>query len=246
VLLGTRTGSPVAAFAQLSRAFKAATLDQLLDPRPFPDFRGGTFHISNPALTPQRASTLEAGLSQRRAGGRWEVVAYRTAVADEIDFDPATFGYRNIGRSSHYGVEASLRMRDGAAFAPHAAYAWTRVEAGDEDRRGRQLKNIPEHRLRAGLTARLPAGVRADLRVAWSAGRWLDDSNAFALADERVVDVRIWRAFGRLRARLDALNLTDRQWEPLGVTVPDFTGGVSPHYWPAPGRAVRAGLEWTF
>jgi outer membrane cobalamin receptor len=246
VLLGTRTRSPVAAFAQLSRAFKAATLDQLLDPRPFPDFRGGTFHISNPGLTPQRASTLEAGLSQRRAGGRWEVVAYRTAVADEIDFDPATFRYRNIGRSRHYGIEASVRMRDGAALSPHVAYAWTRVEAGDEDGGGRQLKNIPEHRLRAGLTARLPAGVRAELRAAWSAGRWLDDANAFALADERVVDVRIWRAFRRLRARLDALNLTDRQWEPLGVTVPDFTGGVAPYYWPAPGRSVRAGLEWTF
>ena len=244
--LGARTGAPVSAFVQLSRAFKAATLDQLLDPRPFPDFRGGTFLVSNPGLTPQRASTVEAGLSQKRARGRWEVVAYRTAVADEIDFDPATFQYRNIGRSRHYGLEASVRLLDGAALSPHAAYAWTRVGARDEDRRGRQLKNIPEHRLRAGLDARLPGGLRAALRLAWSVGRWLDDANAFPLAAERVLDLRAWRTFGRLRVRLDALNLTDRRWEPLGVTVPDFTAGVSPYYWPAPGRAVRAGLDWTF
>jgi outer membrane receptor protein involved in Fe transport len=244
--LGSDPGGAATAFAQFSRAFKAATLDQLLDPRPFPDLRGGSFRVSNPGLTPQRAGTVEAGLSQKRAGGRWEVVAYRTAVADEIDFDPATFQYRNIGRSRHLGLEANVRLLEGRTISPQAGYTWTRVEAAGEGRRGRQLKNIPEHRLRAGLAARLPGEVRAELRLAWSGGRWLDDANLFPLTGERVLDLRVQRTFGRLRVRLDALNLSDRRWEPLGYTVPDFTGGVAPYYLPAPGRAVRAGAEWTF
>jgi outer membrane receptor protein involved in Fe transport len=245
VRLGSLRGAPVAVFAQASRAFKAATLDQLLDPRPFPDFQGGTFRVSNPRLTPQRASTFEVGLSQDRRGRRLEVVGYRTAVADEIDFDPATLRYRNIGRSLHYGVEASARFLDGGAVSPHAAWAWTHVEATGEGRSGRQLKNIPEHRLRAGLSARLPGGVRAELRLVWSGPRWLDDANAYPLRDERVVDVRLARSFGRVRLRLDALNLTDRRWEPFGYVVPDFSGGEAPYYSPAPGRAVRLGADLT-
>lgn len=244
--LGPLAGSPVSAFAQVSRAFKAATLDQLIDPRPFPDFRGGSFRISNPDLAPQRALTVEAGLSQRVPGGRWEAVVYRTAVEDEIDFDPATFRYRNIGSSLHYGLEAGVRVLEGKAISPHATYAWTRVEATQEGRRGLQLKNIPEHLLRAGIRARLPGAVRADVRFTWSARRWLDDANLFPAGDTRLVDVRLARTFGRLRVRLDGLNVTGNEWEPVGYTLQDFAGGVVPYSFPAAPRAVRVGVEWVF
>ena len=244
--LGSRAGFPVSAFAQVSRAFKAATLDQLLDPRPFPDFRGGSFRISNLDLSPQRAATVEAGVSQKVSGGRWEAVVYRTAVEDEIDFDPATFRYRNIGSSLHYGLEASARFLEGKGISPHATYAWTRVEATQEGRRGLQLKHIPEHRLRAGIAARLPGAIRADVRLTWSARRWLDDANLFPLGDARVVDVRVERSFGRLRLRLDGLNLAGHEWEPIGSALPDFEGGVVPYYFPGPSRAARLGVEWAF
>jgi outer membrane receptor protein involved in Fe transport len=244
--LGTAGGAPVSLFAQVSRAFKAATLDQLLDPRPFPDFQGGSFRISNPLLSPQRASTLEAGLAQARPSGRWELVAYRTSVEDEIDFDPATFRYLNIGRSRHYGFEASARLFDGRSLSPHAAYAWTRVQATEGGRRGWQLKNIPEHLLRAGLTARLPGGLGADVRLTWTGGRWVDDANEIPFRDGRVVDLRLARMFGRARLRLDALNVTGHEWEPLGYVLDDFAGGQVAYYLPAPDRAIRIGVEWAF
>jgi outer membrane receptor protein involved in Fe transport len=231
---------------QVSRAFKAATLDQRIDPRPFPDFTGGTFRISNPDLSPQRAATVEAGLSQKVSGGRWEAVVYRTTVEDEIDFDPATFRYRNIGRSLHTGLEASVGVFEGGTISPHASYAWTRVEATTEGRRGLQLKNVPEHLLRGGLRARLPGRLRADVRVTWSARRWLDDANRFPAGEARVVDVRLDRTFGRLRVRLDALNLLDHEWEPVGFTLSDLAGGVVPYALPAAPRALRAGVEWAF
>jgi outer membrane receptor protein involved in Fe transport len=62
--------SPVSFFVQLSHAFKAPTLDQLFDPRPYPDGFGGTFTISNPALLPQRARNIEAGLARTTPGER--------------------------------------------------------------------------------------------------------------------------------------------------------------------------------
>jgi outer membrane receptor protein involved in Fe transport len=246
VALGPHSRPPLSAWLQHSRAFKAATLDQLLDPRPFPDFSGGTFQISNPRLVPQRARTWEAGLSQAAAAGRWEIVAYRTAVGDEIDFDPATFRYRNIGRSLHQGLEASARVLSDRRLSPHVTYAWTRVEAQAEGRRGLQLKNVPEHLLRAGLRARLPRGLAADARVTWSAGRFLDDAGQVPSAEAAVVDLRLDRRFGPLRARLDALNLTDRAWEPVGYLLPDLAGGEVPYVLPPAPRTVRFGLDWSF
>jgi outer membrane cobalamin receptor len=83
--------TPFSLFVQLSHAFKAPTLDQLFDPRPYPDGAGGTFTISNPDLRPQRARNLEAGASRSTPSSDWSVVAYRMNVRDEIDFDPQTF-----------------------------------------------------------------------------------------------------------------------------------------------------------
>ncbi|MBW3671552.1 MAG: TonB-dependent receptor, partial [Acidobacteria bacterium] len=111
VAVNLRRGSedaPMAIFASWSRAFRAPTLDQLFDPRPFPDFAGGSFTISNPELQPQRAINTEFGVSQTVGTLRWSSTIYRTTVDDEIDFDVRTFRYLNIGRSRHRGVEAEL------------------------------------------------------------------------------------------------------------------------------------------
>jgi outer membrane cobalamin receptor len=120
-------GEGVVLFGQASRAFKAPTLDQLYDPRPFPDFRGGTFVISAPTLRPQRASNLEGGIRQSVGRHRWEAVVYRMNVRDEIDFDPATFTYANIGRSTHEGAELDFALFRDSAVSFGGDYAWTRV-----------------------------------------------------------------------------------------------------------------------
>jgi hypothetical protein len=39
---------------------------------------------------------------------------------------------------------------------------------------------------------------------------------------------------------------TDRDWEELGLALPDFSGGTVSYYYPAAGFAARAGLDWTF
>src|SRR6185436_10824482 len=87
----------VTMYAQLARAFKAPTLDQRFDQRPFP----GGFTISNPTLESQRATNVEAGVR----GENWEAVAYLIDVDNEIDFDVRTFRYGNIGQSRHRGLE---------------------------------------------------------------------------------------------------------------------------------------------
>jgi outer membrane receptor protein involved in Fe transport len=217
----------VTAYLQLSRAFKAPTLDQRFDQRPLPDFSGGTFTISNPALEAQRSRNVEIGVR----GTAWELVAYDSRVEDEIDFDIRTFRYANIGESTHRGIEARTQWTAGARrFA--LTYAWTRAQS-----EGRQLKNIAEHVARADVDLR--AFVDVHLAIEHSADRWLDDDNLFALDDATVVDLRIARSFASITAAIDATNLFNRHNAPLGYALGDV-----PYYYPAAGRSVAMTLQW--
>lgn len=208
----------VTAYVQLARAFKAPTLDQRFDQRPFP----GGFTISNPSLKSQHANNVEAGVR----GANWETVAYVMHVDDEIDFDVRTFRYGNIGASRHRGVETSYRGR----FAS-IGYTWTRVQAEGSSH---QLKNIAEHVVHAGLDlSHVHAGVE------YSANRWLDDENHFPLDDALLVDLRLTQTFRSFVAAVEAHNVLDRRYAPLG-----FVLGSVPFSYPAPGRSIALTLTW--
>jgi outer membrane cobalamin receptor len=235
--------SPLSLFAQVSRAFKAPTLDQRFDPRAYPDGRGGTFTISNPGLLPQRAHNAEAGLSRAGAWSEWSVVAYRLDVTDEIDFDPQSFTYRNIGSSLHRGAEASATLAKNSRVSAQIGYAWTHV--ADAATPSRQLKNIPEHAAQLLLHARITNATTAGAIVRWRGALALDDGGAFSTPAVTRVDVRLTHDFGNLRLQGDLLNAGNARYNELGYVLFDFRGRAVPLQYPAPGRAVRFGITWT-
>jgi outer membrane cobalamin receptor len=236
--------SPLSLFAQYSHAFKAPTLDQLFDPRTYPDGRGGTFTISNAGLRPQRAHNLEAGLSRATPWSDWSLVAYRLGVRDEIDFDPQTFAYRNIGSSLHRGVEASVALAKTAWLSPQVTYAWTRV--ADNSNPSAQLKNIPEHTAQLLLHARISAATSADAIYRWRGTLTLDDDGAFREPAVSRVDFRFAHEVGSVRIEADLLNALNAHYNELGYVLADFKGRPTPLEYPAPGRALRLGMTWSF
>jgi outer membrane cobalamin receptor len=239
------TSSPISMFVQLSRAFKAPTLDQLFDPRPYPNGTGGTFTISNPGLLPQRARNAEAGLSRSSASSQWSLVAYRMTVTDEIDFDPQTFSYHNIGSSLHRGVEASAAVATNARISPSISYAWTRV--ADTAAPDHQLKNIPEDVAQLLLHARITATTSADLTYRWRHGLSLDDQGTFVTPDVSRADLRLGHDISRrLRLQADVLNIFDAHYNELGYILLDFKGHPTPLQFPAPGRTLRVGAVLGF
>ena len=233
-------------FFQAARAFKAPTLDQLFDPRPFPDFAGGTFVISSPGLRPQRASNLEAGLRHASGASGLEIVAYRMRVKDEIDFDPLTFTYGNIGRTLHTGIEAEWRWRRFARVSPSLVYAWTRVEPTAGGTSGKQLKNIPRHLWKPSLMLELPGGMDATIVYTGTAGRFLDDQNEFPLNDISSFDVRVTKRLRRVLTTVDLLNVIGDDYEELGFALTDFSGRPVPYYFTGHGFAARVGVELRF
>jgi outer membrane receptor protein involved in Fe transport len=235
---------PWTAFAQWSRAFKAPTLDQLFDPRPLPDGAGGTFTLANPELVPQRAATVEAGLREVGPGGRWRLAAYRTAVEDEIDFDPATFRYVNLGATLHRGVEAGGELWRGRRGRVEIGWEWNEVFPRQGPNEGRQLKNVPQHTGRLLAFLRLPAEVDLGLSVRHLAGRHLDDAHRFRLPDATLVDLRLARRLGPLELRLDVFDLLDDDVLWVGYALPSFAGGEVPYAFPGHPRAATLGVRW--
>jgi outer membrane cobalamin receptor len=226
----------VSVFSQVSRAFKAPTLEQLFDPRPYPDFTGGTFTISNRLLTPQRATNVEVGLN---GGGRvrWSALAYHMDVESEIDFDLRTFSYANIGQSRHRGfeIEAGVTV---PRIQPSVSYTLTRVAGGT----GHQLKNVPRHVLTLSAHIDLGWAAGAFLRYRHSRGAFLDDENEYRLHGPSSLDLRLRRAMGRHLVFLDVLNLTHDRYEEYGFTLADAGGQAVPYVYAGSPRALRAGV----
>ena len=260
-----RPGGPLALFAQWAEAFKTPTLDQLFDPRPFPDGAGGTFTLANPSLRPQRARTFELGARGTRRSGtgggasdgmllpRWQLALYRTAVEDEIDFDPATFRYLNIGSSLHRGVEldgdlwrgALWRGEEGrrAAGRLGGGWEWSETVPRQGPNAGRQLKNLPVHTFRLVAEADLPGGIEAGLVGRHLEGRFLDDARRFPLGDATLVDLRLARRWRDWELRLDVWNVLDERFLWVGYALPDFAGGDVPYAFPGHPRAAMVGLR---
>ena len=231
-------------FGELGQAFKAPTLDQLYDPRPFsgPD---GDVQLSNSQLEPQRSHGGELGARGRFARVDWQVVVYRLDIASEIDFDPASFRYANIGRSRHDGLEASWRYNAAKFGELRLTYARSRAEAGTHP--GAQLKNIPRDVFRLGWNVHLGDTIELGLRQSLLAGRWADDASQRPLGNALRTDLRLARQAGRARLYLDILNLFGGEALELAYLLPAADGGeaVLHGFAPAP-RAFRCGIQTSF
>jgi vitamin B12 transporter len=235
--------APIVLFVQLAGAFKAPTLDQLFDPRPFPGPDGSSFSVSNPSLLPQRARNAEIGVSRNSTATTWTIGVYRMKVTDEIDFDPQTFTYRNIGRSQHTGIEAMAEWKR-RVLQPTVTYAWTRVEGNDHP--GQQLKNIPEHVAQLRLHTTLPLSIGASLGYRWEHTRYADDDGQLPLPDIHTLNAKLDRPLGPLRAELEVRNLLNTHDTYLGYTLADFQGNPTLMEFPAPGRTVRVSVVWRY
>lgn len=86
--------------ASYGTAFKSPTFNQLY----YPGFGSAT-------LRPELARSIEFGLAQRVASGRWSLRAYRTDVSDMIGFDAVTFAPVNINTARLTGLEGQAQVR---------------------------------------------------------------------------------------------------------------------------------------
>ena len=243
-------------YLNISRSFKAPTLDQLYDqrsiPTPFPPF---SITLSNALLNPQRGIGGEFGfyhtvyMNANRMMGELSFAFYSMDMKDEIDFDLQQFKYVNIGKSRHQGIEMGLRLqwlRGINTFINYANQAAT-LQYGES--KGKYLKAVPRHVINGGLTATLSSGFAAGLTVRSHKEIYLDDQNTIMLPDYTVADLKFSYVLQinpvSSRLFIEILNVFDKEYSTTGFPDPAGTPELV-YYYPAAKRNFRAGLMVEF
>lgn len=163
-----RLGARVRAAA--GRGFRVPTILEKFDP-----------YTGNPALSPEKAVSWEAGADLAPPGGKADFSAtyFHQTFRGLIQFVPTglfTGKNENVGKAYARGVEAQGRCR----FSPEAevdlSYTWT--DTRDEDR-GRRITGIPTQR--GGVSLLLSPDPRWRGRIDW----WLESDQEDVLPDFR-------------------------------------------------------------
>ncbi len=238
------------AFVSAGGAFKAPTLEQLYDPRPYfiPDSLGRLLPvtISSTSLKPQRGWNVDFGMRAKPApAARGEATFYYGRSRDEIGFDLASFRYNNIARSIHYGFEGGIGTPLGHGLAADVSYAYTRAvfDGGPTD--GKQINGVPVHvaALRLSLAHALHGEVALDTR--YVDGQWIDEANTRGLPAYGVTDLTVLQRVGPAGLSFAVRNVFDHRYATAGYVTSDFTGSPVSLAFPAAGRALRFGVQWS-
>lgn len=206
---------------------------------------GSTTTRANPDLEPERARSIEAGLTAAR--GAWSVsaTAFRAVVLDAVSNVTLSSGStivrerRNAGEAHSHGLEldaeaAMSHVRLRGSFTALDAKFRHSLEAPLE---GNWLPQIPATAFALSGDVLLPARHVLSVVFARSSSQFDDDRNVFRLAPSARLDARLAGVVdaGTLEVgwHLSAENLTDARIET----------GRTPLVALAQGRAFRAGLS---
>ncbi len=212
--------------AAAGSAFRAPSTGELYYP-----FSG------NPSLRPEKSNGYEVGLEKTLAGGVIaEVSGFWNDLRDLIDFDPATFTDRNVGRARTRGVEVALRTPIGAHSFVRASYTYLDAKDLDTDT---FLVRRPRHRASATYATTFASGGSVSLTAMWVGARPDLDATDFTTLVENPSYLRVDAA---LTLPPLALSLAPfvRVTNILGRDYVEASG------FPAPKRRFLAGLETAF
>lgn len=199
---GMRLAEGLQAYASVGSAFKSPSFNELY----YPGF-------SNPALSPERALTSEAGLKQRLPWGRWTLSAYRSRVEDLIAFDVATSRPKNVSEAALSGVEGSVEWA-GGPWRFTQTLGWLSAEdrsAGVSA--GRDLPRRPAWSGRSALEWR-GASLELGASVQFASRRYDDLANTRELGGYATVDLTgAWRVSSSTEVQVRLANALDRRYE---------------------------------
>ena len=236
-------------YANVSRSFKAPTLDQLYNQRTYqlgPDQQIAFF---SPTLDPQWGTSYEAGLYHQAqlwpsAGisGALSLALYQIDMHDELDFNLQELRYINIGKSRHRGVEAGLELYLPGETVARANYTRQDVVLENGEFEGNYVKAIPRDVLTAGVTAAPErfGGLSGSVLLNVVSAVYLDDPNTIRLPGHTTVNARLAYERGGATVSVEADNLLDATYSTTGF--PDPLGAPQVYYYPASGRTLRLGL----
>ncbi len=238
-------------YTNVSRSFKAPTLDQLYDQRsiivqfpPDPPFK---ILLSSGDLNPQFGTSLEVGgyhrvvLSPNLLFGEFSLAAYTMDMKDELDFDLQKLEYVNIGKSRHQGVETGIKFSIKSNLNLFLNYTHQSAKSQIGKNEGKFLKAIPRDVIVGGVNAVHKSGVDGSIIVKSANRIFLNDANTITLPNYTTVDARLGYQLGLVSATFDVFNIFDKSYSTTGF--PDASGSGLVYFYPAAERHVRFSLN---
>ncbi|WP_087746480.1 MULTISPECIES: TonB-dependent receptor [unclassified Acidovorax] len=231
-------GAAWTVYARLGRSFRLANVDE--------------FGFTNPAvaLRPQTSRDTELGARWVAAGTKVDARLYRSAIDNEIGYDPngigpfGPFGSNiNFDPTRRQGIEinASHAVSRTVDLTANAALRRSTFRSGPYA--GRQVPLSPNRTLslRAGWqvspSQRLTGGINL------VSSQRPDFANQCRMPGYTTADVRYAYQWRNTELSLGVSNLSDRKFYTQAF---GCVGGITTSIYPEAGRAVTAALRYTF
>ncbi len=234
-----RINSSLVARATVATSHRWPTLNELVR-----GFRvGSASTLPNPALKPERARALDAGLTMSGAKSSVGVAAFYTTVRDAIanvtlaSLTGIVRERRNAGEAHVRGLEAEADVRPRTWLQVHGSLSVTDAtfrQSQEPDLEGNRLPQVPRVSGVLSMEIQPERWGRAGIVVRSVGAQFDDDRNVFRLAGATQADVRIAADLGPVEWSMIVENVFDARVEV----------GRTPLVTLAPGRALRVGATW--
>ncbi|MDP2368074.1 TonB-dependent receptor [Rhodoferax sp.] len=228
------------AYARIGRSFRLANVDEL------------GFTLPGALLLPQTSRDLELGTRWSYATGRAELRWYRSALRNEVGYDPVIanpnswngFGANvNFDPTQRQGMELQTDHALSSALTLQVNAALRQARFTDGAYSGRDVPLVPHQTVALRADWRPLPGHSVNGGVNWVASQSPDFNNACRMPSYVTSDVRYAYQFDRAELSLGINNLTDSKYYTLAYRC---TAGVTQAIYPEAGRAVTASVRFKF
>jgi iron complex outermembrane receptor protein len=220
-----------ALYGNYSYAFRTPTLGQMF-----------TYSSSNPDLEAEEAVNYELGIRHRfKSSLKGNLALFYTDLENEILYDYATSQYKNLGRTSHAGLEARLNYQPFRNLNTFLNYTYLRAKYENRQNQGNYLEHIPKHKTSIGLRYNCSFGLMLEVAVNYTGNSYLDSANTAKLSDYAIVDTKFSYKKKNWTAFLSISNLFNKEYDFYG-----FISSGSKKFNPAPERTFTLGLTVKF
>lgn len=219
------------AHGRVGRSFRLANADEF------------TFTQPNTVLRPQLSRDVEVGARWQGGADRVDLRVYRSALRDEIGFDPVAFANVNFDRTRRQGVEAEGQHAVTAALTLRAAAAWrqARFVAGAFD--GRDVPLVPNRSAALGADWQVLAGHRIGAQLVHAGPRYATLDNSCRIPTVTTLDARYAYELPTVEWSVSVANLADRAYYTQAF---GCSGSLPSSVYPEPGRTVTAAARLRF
>jgi len=249
-------------FMNVSRSWQPPSLDNLVD---FDE--GPNSSVIYTPLSPQHAWTIEVGTRGEYSRFEWELSLYRSWFRNELlavnDAFGNDIGTRNVPRTNHQGIEASLEVellrdilvpkqsnRAGDRLSFDQSYTLNDFHFDQNAVYGdNRLPGIPVHVYEAQLLYQSPSGFYAGPNLQCNLSRYpVDEANTLFADSYVLLGFRAgFRRSNGFSVFIDCRNLTNQRYASSIDVIADARTEPNPEiFHPGDGRSFYGGVSWSW